>query len=71
MGWEGVIMVDLSWINGAVCAAFVAVPFVVLAAVGLRNARREARARLTVPGHPRRWRVTHVASVTHDAHGPR
>lgn len=58
---------DLSWINGAVCAGLVAVPFVVMAAVGLRNARREARTRLTVPGHPRRWRVTHVARVSRDA----
>lgn len=45
-------MVDLSWINGVVCAGLVAVPFVVLAVAGLRNARRERRARLTCLGTP-------------------
>lgn len=70
MGWEGVIIMDLSWINGAVCLAGVVLVFGTLAAVGLRNHRREERARLTVPGHPRRWRVMHVAHGARDAQGP-
>lgn len=60
---------DLSWINGAVCAAFVAVPFVVMAVVGLRNHRREERARLTVPRYERRWRDTRVVRAARDTQG--
>ena len=69
MGREVKIM-DLSWINGAVCAAFVAVPFVVMAVVGLCNARREARNQPTVPSYPRRWRDARVVRAARGTQGP-
>jgi hypothetical protein len=64
VGGEVIIM---GWINGAVCAGFVAVPFVVMAAVGLRNALREKHARPDVSRYERRWRVTYVARASRDA----
>jgi len=42
-----------------------------MAVVGLRNHRREERARLTMPRYEGRWRVTRVARVSNDAQGPR